>query len=63
MKRSGERLRAAKVDNHGSDSRIFAGFQEIFTFVEATGPADPVYVLITQGLFSNAVLTSLVGLF
>ena len=36
---------------------------EISGFSQTTGPTDPVYVLITQGVFLNAGLKSLVDLF
>ena len=61
-KRSGERLKGVKVDTHGSDFLIFDLCLEMSSFSHRTGPADPVYVVITQRLFSHAVLTSLVAL-
>ena len=46
--RSGELLSAVKVDNHGSYFRIFDFRLEIYGCSHKTGPADPVYILMTQ---------------
>ena len=61
MKRSRERLSGPKVGRHGSEFQNLCNFQEISSFVQAIGSADAMYVLNTQGLFSNAVVTSMVA--
>ena len=47
----------------GRNFRTFEKILETLSFFQTTDPADPVYVLITQGLFSNAALASFVNLF